>query len=204
MKKYFKLALIVFLSATIFFISSYLYLFTSLKGAQKTADKKTDDIPYYENQESCGIMFLFPSGNRMLFFLDFDEEILYIINIYDDYGESDNYVGYSVDYTCEIDYYTLSMLFDRLGGIDLSVDDGTYRLSGIQICDLLCSNESDDFYYEVICAVCSRISDTGLNNDDFLFIVSNCNTDLTMPVCLYWSKYVKHLFTNAVFVNRGN
>ena len=204
MKKYFKFALAVFLCVNIFFVSAYFYLEKSLENNEKTADNKADNIPYYEKPESRGILFEFPNEIRMLFFLDFEKEMLYIINIYDDYIKSDNYVGYPADYYCKMDYYTLSSLFDRLGGIDFESEEGIYRLSGIQVCDLLCENDSDDFYHKIICGFCKRVSETGISDDDLLFLISGCDTDLTMPVCLYWSSYMNKMFANAVFVNRGN
>ena len=200
MKKYLKISIILFLSVTVFFGSSYLYLYQNLKGQQQPADEKQDDVPYFETPENCGLLFYLPNDHKVLIFLDFEQEISYIISINVD-DVSDSYVGYPIDYRFEIDYYLLSMLFDRLGGLDLSTDDELLRFTGIQVCDIICKNPTNQALYEIISQVCVRISQNGYTIDDFTFLIENSKTNLTVPVCFYWQDNINKLFSNAVFVN---
>ena len=203
-KNFLRLLIVFILSTAVFLAFSYFFLDSSIKSSQKTTDKKTENIPYYSPPENCGLKLLFPNGNSLLIFLDFEREIIYNIDTNMGSYANGSYFGYPVDYKCEFDYYTLSLFFDRIGGIDLESEEGFYHLCGIQICDLLSENNSDDLSFKVISAVFDKIAKNGLSDDDFIFLLDNCKTDLTMPVCLNWRDYIRDLFKNVVFVNRGN
>lgn len=201
MKKYFKLALVIFLCTSLFFVSSYFYLNYNLKNNQKTVDEKVEDVPYHKTPESCGLLIELPDDNNILFYLDFDRIILYIINIEENDEPTESYVGYPIDYRCKFDYYNLSLFFDRMGGIDLQTDDGVLRFSGIQVCDMISNGNSSEVSFDVINEICNKISKAGLTGEDFAFLISNCDTNLTMPVCLYWQEFMSQMFSGRVFVN---
>ncbi|MBO4734483.1 MAG: hypothetical protein J5662_08405 [Clostridia bacterium] len=204
MKKFFKIALTFFLSASIFFGCSYFYLYNSLKKTEKAAEKKQENIPYYETPVSCGLHFLLPAGKEILIFLDFEERIAYIIDINKNAVAEEGYAGYGFDYDFHVDYAVLSALIDRLGGIDLTVNNEPLRFTGVQVCDALCKNTSPEFPFETVFAVCERISQNGFSSDDFVFLIENSETTLTVPVCIYWQDYIKDMFADAVFVNWVN
>lgn len=204
MRKFSKTAFIVIFCAALFAFSSYLYLSYSLKQSKKAADRKAEDVPYFNPPENCGVLLGLPSERSVLFFLDFEKEILYIIDVNTHFSESEAYVGYPVDFKCKADYYTLSLFLDRIGGVDFETEEGFCRLNGIQICDMIKTENSDEMRFNLVCAFCERVSQTGLTADDFVFLTDNCDTDLTMPVCLYWCDYMKGMFANPVFVNRDN
>ena len=201
MKKFFKLALFFFLSASIFFGCSYFYLQKSLEKTQKPVEKSQENIPYYETPESCGLHFLLPAERELLIFLDFTEEMSYIIDIDKNNGGKYTYAGYSLDYDFSLDYSVLSEIFDRLGGLDLKSENETLRFTGVQVCDRLCTDSSKEFSYEVISAVCEKIAQNGFSNDDFVYLLENTDSTLTMPVCIYWQPYIEKMLANAVFVN---
>lgn len=200
MKKYFKTAMAFFLSAAMFFCCSYLYLNNSLKN-ERQADKKQQNIPYSETPENCGLHFLLPAGRELLFFLDFEQEISYIIDINKNTTYKNDYAGYSADYNFTLDYSVLSDIFDRLGGLDLVIENEELRFTGIQVCDLMCKNTGDDLSLKIVTAVCARLAENGFSGDDFVYLIENSDTDLKMPVCIYWEDRIKSIFSNAVFVN---
>ena len=201
MKKYLKTSFIIFLCGCIFFAGAYFYLNKNLESKNKAADTKKEDIPYSEVPENCGLHFLLPANREVLFFLDFEEKISYIINIYEKANYRSGYAGYSFDYTFTVDYSVLSALIDRIGGLDLISGEETLRFTGIQVCDCLCTNGSPEFYYEVTNSFCDRLAQNGFSGEDFVFLIENTETGLTVPVCLYWQEYIKDMFANAVFVN---
>ena len=201
MKSFLKAALVFFVCASIFFGCSYFYLNRSLKNAQKPAGETEENIPYYETPENCGLRFFLPGEKEVLFFLDFTEEIAYIIIIDENNGLKGDYAGYTVNYDFTLDYAVLSEFFDRLGGLDLEIEGEPLRVTGVQVCDMLCTNSSKEFSASVIRAVCERIAQEGLTNDDFVFLIENGNTGLTLPVCIYWQNYLEKTLANAMFVN---
>lgn len=201
MKKYLKISFVIFLCACVFFAGSYFYLYKNLQNGEKTAGTKKDDVPYYEVPENCGLHFLLPAGREVLFFLDFEKEISYIINIFEHTDLKSSYAGYSFDYCFTVDYTVLSALVDRIGGLDLRSGDETLRFTGIEVCDALCKNSSPEFSFEVITSFCDRIAQNGFSGEDFVYLIENTETKLTVPICLYWQDYIKDMFSNAVFVN---
>lgn len=200
MKKYLRLAIILFLSALTFFGCSYLYLYKSLENEKKAADTKEERIPYTEIPENRGLLFNISGDTAVLFFLDFSEEISYIIRVDNYNSASDDFVGYSIDYKFDMDYYVLSSVFDHLGGLDLDIDGEDLRYTGVQICDIL-STATPDIHFKVISALCARISENGFSSDDFIFLIENTRTSLTVPECIYWQEFMKNIFSNVVFVN---
>ncbi len=201
MKKYLKIAIIVFLCGTLFFVSSFLYLNFKLKQSQIKTDNTKQDIPYFDYPQSCGIMLFLPDDENVLFFLDFEEEISYIININNYSDNLDSYVGYPIDYNITVDYYALSLILDRVGGIDLDTGETVLRYTGVQVCDILTKDISPDMRLKIITAFCERLSKRGFWSEDFKYLLGLCDTDLKMPVCLYWQDYVQNMFLNTVFVN---
>ena len=201
MKNYLKLAFILFLSASVFFGASYFYLYISLEKEQKAADSKQEKIPYLETPESKGLLFTTEDIKAVLFFLDFEGEVAYIINISNHSGIVDNYAGYRIDYSFGTDYYVLSSVFDRLGGLDLDIDGEYLRYTGVQVCDILAAEHSTDISLKIVTALCEKISENGFSTDDFIFLIENTTTNLTVPDCIYWQGMLKNIFSNAIFVN---
>lgn len=200
MKKYLRLAIILFLSALTFFGSSYFYLYNSLENEKKTADIKEEKIPYSQTPENRGLLFNINEDKAVLFFLDFSKEISYIIRIDNHSNTVNDYAGYPIDYKFDMDYYVLSSVFDRLGGLDLDIDGEVLRYTGIQVCDIL-STAEPDIPIKVISALCAKISENGFSSDDFIFLIENTGTSLTVPECMYWQEFVKNIFSNVIFVN---
>lgn len=200
MKKYLRLAVILFVSVSVFFGASYLYLYNSLKSEQKAADVKEDKIPYDNTPENCGLLFVMPEDKKLLFFLDFRQEISYIINV-ENNGVSGDFAGYPADYRFITDYYSLAAVIDRLGGIDMEIEGEVLRYTGIQVCDLVFKDCPSDIRFKAVSSLCERISENGFSNDDFAFLIENTKTNLKMPDCFYWQKYIKSIFSNSVFVN---
>ena len=197
-KKYFKTALLLFFSTLIFFGLSYFYLSSSLERNKKQTEKNEEHISYYEDIENCGIKVSLPGEINLLIYLDFTKEISYIIYIDNNMGD---YFGYSEDYKITFDYQTLSLFIDRFGGIDMPADYEMQRYTGVQICDMLQQDKSKEFIYDLLDAQFKKISQIGISNEDFVFLIKNTSTNLTVPVCFYWPEHMQNMFSNATFVN---
>ena len=42
-----------------------------------------------------------------------------------------------------------------------------------------------------------KISENGFSKDDFSYIIEYGNTDLTVPVCYDWEKYIKQMCSSV-------
>jgi len=91
---------------------------------------------------------------------------------------------------------------DILGGIEMSDGEEVLRYTGVQISDMLSRNaDSDAISREIILKLVEKIEKTGFQNEDFLYIIENSNTDLTVPDCYYWPEYISAICGNVQIVN---
>ena len=201
MKRRFIVFMAALLSWSAFFLPSYFYLEKNLAGGQKTVEKPVYDEPYYEAPENRGLLFFPPDGGKILFYLDFTEKVSYIININSDNGEIVGFPDFSADYELHIDSAALSVLFDRLGGLDMNIAGETLRYTGEQLSDILKQGVSSEFRFDLVRAVCDKLAENGFTDSDFIFLVDNSGTSLDIPTCFGWRKHIRPLFSNAVFIN---
>ena len=111
------------------------------------------------------------------------------------------YNGYTADYTVEADYDLIEGIIDRVGGVDIAIDGKKYRYTGVQVVDMLSSGKSAQIKNQIIANVFKQISRKGFSKDDFVFIVENTKTDISIIDCLYWLDYIKDMSLRAEFVN---
>lgn len=186
------------LSGIIFIGSGYLYLNRELE----TAENPTESIPYYNPiPENAGIMFDI-YGDRTLFFMNFEEESL--TAIYDDKNTAvgEKLYGYSVDFLIEGDYDLLAGIINIAEGITLSVSGEELRYTGVQVVALI--NQADnktELKTEITKKIINKLKVIGFSREDFLFLIENSKTSLTIPDCYYWSDYIEELCKNFKVLN---
>ncbi len=200
-KKSFKLALIVSLCTMIFCLSAYGYLKYKLQSNNNTADAKDYTVPYEYKPESKGILLTLPDSSALLLYFDFKSGSSYAVNIESPSLESTELYGYPVDFKMEADYDLIAGIIDRVGGIELTVDNETYRWTGIQIKQLLAQSRTKISKKEIINTIFEAISKNGFTKSDFVYIIDNSNTNLTVPDCFYWDTQMREICSRLIFVN---
>ena len=83
----------------------------------------------------------------------------------------------------------------------MDIDGEVLRYTGVQVCDVLSTADMPDITLKIITALCTRISENGFSSDDFIFLIENTRTSLTVPECMYWQGFMKNIFSNVIFVN---
>lgn len=171
----------------------YAYLSYNIKPVKIESESE----PYGTTTENCGIV-LDISGEKTFFYLNFNEEkVDILLNVPQKY-KNDIY-GYSVDYTVTSEDILISELIDRIGGIDLNLETQEFCYTGVQILDLLKNNEISK--RELVTAMFEKIGSIGLSSRDFVFIIENCETNIKIPDCYYWPKYIKDMCQNAKIID---
>lgn len=201
MKSKLKKIFIIFFCLCLFFGLSYVYLYFNFNDSVKAADKKDNTVPYRNLPDNTGIAFLIPDSSAVLMYLDFEKECINIINIeqYDSYNRL--YYGYNVDFTVEIDYTLIGEIVDMVGGVEISLDGEVMRYTGIQTVDLISTNTDISIKNIIINEIFNRISKNGFSKDDFVYIIENSNSDLSVVDCIYWFTCLDEMFYNINFVN---
>lgn len=172
----------------------YYYLFPSDKAVQTKEEK----VPYSYLPENAGLMFDF-SGKKTYIYLDFDKNSVSVI--FTDTDE-DTIYGFPVDYTVEADYNLLGGIVDAVGGIDLAINNEPLTYTGVQIVQVLSTTPvADDLRSEIVSEILYKISQNGFLREDFLYIIENSNTNLTVPDCYYWQDSLKSLCKTVRIIN---
>lgn len=201
MKKIFKriFSVVVCLLAGVSFgFLGYLYISSQNSEPVK---KNESEIPYSYIPDNAGVMFEFYE-DKIFTYLDFENEKISVI-FANNADISDGYVyGYRIDYTVKPNSVLAAGVIDSVGGIELSVDGEMLRYTGVQISDLLSvTPDSEVLKRQIISVLFEKISQVGLMKTDFVYIIENSDTDLTVPDCYYWSDNIMKMAEDAVILN---
>lgn len=186
------------LVGVIFIGSGYLYLSYQLK----PTEIKEETVPYYSTvPDNAGVMFDI-CADRILCYMDFEKNLMNIVFDSKNIQIGENLYGYPVDYMINGNYDLISYLVDAVGGIEMETEEEILRFTGVQIEDMLSRTaETEELYREIIPEILKKVYENGLEKEDFLYIIENSETNLTMPDCYYWPDYIKSLCKNAIIVN---
>jgi len=193
-----NLLAVCFCTGIIFIGCGYLYLNRELT----PTENKSPSVPYYpESPENKGVMFEI-CKESVLFFLNFENSTISVL--FDDSNTpvGGKLYGYDVDYKISGDYDLLAGIIDIAGGIELKTQDEVLRYTGVQVSDLLSrETDRDELVREIILVLAEKISEKGFQNKDFLYIIENSQTNLTVPDCYYWPEYINNLCSNVNIIN---
>lgn len=182
---------------SLFVGSGYFYLRQNFK----EAENKVSSVPYsFSAPENKGIMLDICDSLTFLY-LDFsDERLKIIIPSVKEYGEE--IFGYPIDFTVKTDYRFVSRIIDCADGIELNLEGETLRYTGVQISDILSRTvDTSELKREITTALLNKIGENGLDSEFFDFLVESTDTDITVPDCYYWEKYISKLCKNGGIIN---
>ena len=189
MKTFFKRALIWVMCFAVFSGIAYIYIRSD---KIYNANKNESSVPYSSIPQSAAILLKLPQNN-ILFELDFANTLLNVTVNYE--GECP-----TEGYTVTADESLIAGIIDRIGGIEFSDGKEVLRHTGIQVIQMIYSSfgSSEELKLTVLKAFIEKVSQTGLTRKDFIYIIENSETDLTVPDCFYWSEHMDKLCENAV------
>lgn len=197
MKSLLTAAAICAICSLIFIGIGYLYISASLK----QTENKSESVPYKGSIDSAGVLFEL-EGNKSIIFLDFENSAVTYINANEKLINDDECCGYSVDYKISADYSLVSEIIDRLGGIELDIENEKHNYMGVQVGEII--EQTPDITLlrkEIADAIFEKISQVSFSRSDFAFIIENSTTDLTVPDIFYWEKYIKETCSKPYFIN---
>ncbi len=185
----------------LFFFSAYLYLYTGIEKS-KNAEVKENTVPYEKAvPEDTGLLIKFESGSAVMIFLDFSYERAFAAVI-DDYTDgAELRLGYDIQYTFNANNTFLEGLVDRLGGIDLDIENAPMRYTGVQVTDLVSRNDDGELKRQILSGILTKISKVGFSTEDFVYMIENSDTALTVPDCIYWAEHVGNMCMRYMIIN---
>ncbi len=192
-----KLFAFCIVCCSLFVGGGYLYLQKSFK----ETENKVSSVPYsFSAPEDKGIM-LDVCGSLTFFYLDFeDERLTVIIPPGTEYEEE--IFGYPIDFTVKTDYGFVAAAVDSADGIELNINGETLRFTGVQVADILSRTvDTSELKRQIITALLNKIGENGIDGEFFTFLVESTDTDITVPDCYYWEKYISKLCKNGGIIN---
>lgn len=200
-KTQFKRAFIVVFSALIFFFSAYAYLNYNLNKQTAKADQKDYNVPYKNIPDNTGIAFLLPDSSAVVAYLDFENSCINVAKVQNYDLANDLYYGYTVNFVIETDYQLIGGIIDRVGGVNIEAGGEILRYTGVQVIDLISVNEDENIKDQIITQIFSQIWKNNFSKDDFVYIIENSKSNLTVVDCIYWLDYINEMRSNINFVN---
>ena len=163
--------------------------------------KEETKIPYSANLKNTGILFDI-SGSYIYFYLDFQNKNISLV--YPDYYNANQIeiYGYPIEFTVKSDIGLVEDVVDIIGGLEFNISGEELNLTGSQIAELLIDSPDievakRDVTYKLI----RKISQTGFTHQNFLHIIENSETNLTVIDCYYWSDNIQQLCKNLKVIN---
>ena len=192
-----KLVFICIVCCSLFVGGGYFYLRQSFK----ETENKASSVPYsFSAPENKGVM-LDICDNLTFLYLDFGEERLKVIIPPEAEYDGEIY-GYPIDFTVKTDYRFVSKLIDCADGIELDISGETLRYTGVQVADVLSRTvDTAELKRKIIITLLKKIGENGLDGELFNYLVGDTDTDITVPDCYYWERYITKLCKNGVIIN---
>lgn len=175
--------------------------YVSVKPQKTQVDQDIEGVPYYENEDSCGLLFTFSEGGSVFINLDFYNKQT-LLMFFDQKVEplSLRTYGYGVTHSFSADYSFLSKLIDRFGGITLK-REGFVRLTGVQVTDMLSTSLERSLKREIATELFSKISSVGLDKKDLIFIIENTQTEMSFPEGYDLLDAINEIIGEVYFIN---
>lgn len=164
-------------------------------------NQKADYVPYQKTPSNCGMTFVFPESNAYLFYLDFENLRINVINIPEFDEKIYSYNGCTNDFQMYADSQFVEGIIDRIGGIDLTNQSETLRYTGSQVIDYLANDTSMNVRQKIISQILKKFSKNGFSKDDFVYIIENSESNLDFIDGIYWIDYLKDMSQNVDFEN---
>ncbi len=179
---------------------AYAYLQYNLNKAAAEAQKNDYTVPYERRPENCGIAFVFPDNSALLAYLDFEDSSIKLLDLAD-FQVQTEYFGYTADYTVQVSYELIGGIIDRVGGVSIEYGGETLRYTGVQVVDLIASGGEMGLKKQIILQIFSGISKNNFSKDDFVYIIENSKSNLSIIDCIYWLDYLGDMCSQISFVN---
>lgn len=187
--------------AAVLFGVGYGYLQYSLTPNETEAEAKDFSVPYTAVEANQGVLFSFPDGSGVLIYLDFSIPRTTAVIMDECDPNRGAYSGYPANFTVAADYPLIGGIIDRVGGVELDIDGERLRYTGVQVQELLSVGCSGELREAIVTQVVEKISQDGFATDDFVYIIENSDTDLTVPDCYTWAQQMKEMCARANIIH---
>ena len=167
---------------------------------KESAHENIEGVGYTKYPSSKGLLFLSENGSGAFIFLDFSSISTYLYIFPENPEENAALLPYVTDAVFHIDADFLPSFCDRLGGIELTEQNGDTSLyfspSIISFCETGLNTEK---MLQLCISFFDKIAKTGLSSEDFMFIIEETDSNISFSVCYDWIPYIKEMCQNVIY-----
>ena len=180
-------------------LAGILLLPAELASPEQSVHENISGVGYSDYPASRGLLFTDQEGRGAFIYLDF-ENIVTQVHIFSEDAEAQaEKLPYLKHYTFRLPEGFAAALCDRLGGIEMTDDEGANSLYFSTALTQFCQKDmSYDKMLKISLAFFKKIAKIGLSSEDFMFIIELTETDLTYSVCYDWIPHIREMFCNCI------
>lgn len=175
------------------------------EGKAATTGESAEKVTYYDTEapDVYGMFFSFPEGKSI--YLNFNKDIgqTRVLLLPNNAKSSDvELAGYEIDADFMANHDFLAALIDRFEGIEFSTSaDGTLNFTGVQVTAQLSKSNSVELRRDIIKALLKKIEYEGLTTADMLFLIENCETNVSYPKVYLLPETINNSLKTVSFIN---
>lgn len=166
---------------------------------KQSVHENIEGVGYTKYPSSKGLLFKAEDGSGAFIFLNFSTISTYLYLFPENAEENASALPFITDYVFSIKDDFLPKLCDRLGGIEMTDENGENCICFSSSLMAFCENKlNPDNMLQLCSSFFDKISKTGLSSEDFMFIIKETDSNLSYSVCYDWIPHIKEMFCNIV------
>ena len=75
------------------------------------------------------------------------------------------------------------------------------RYTGLQAIELILTDEDNNVKKQAIMQIFNGIAKNNFSKDDFVYIIENSKSNLSIIDCIYWLEHLKQMCQNINYIN---
>ncbi len=180
-------------------LAGILLIPAELSSPEQSVHENISGVGYADYPPSCGLLFTDEEDRGAFIYLDFENIVTQVHLFPENAEENASKLSYLTHYTLRLPENFSAQLCDRLGGIEMTDDEGVKSLFfGAALTQYEEKDLSADKMLKISLAFFEKIANMGLSSEDFMFIIELADTELTYSVCYDWIPHIREMFCNCI------
>lgn len=180
-------------------LAGILLIPAELSSPEQSVHENISGVGYSDYPPSCGLLLTDQEDRGAFLYLDFENIVTQVYLFDENATEKAQNLSYLTHYTLNLPEDFTSRLCDRLGGIEMTDENGEKALFfGTALTEFTQKSLNDEKMLKISLSFFEKIAKMGLSSEDFMFIIELADTDLTYSVCYDWIPHIREMFCNCI------
>ncbi len=180
-------------------LAGILLIPAELSSPEQSVHENISGVGYSDYPPSCGLLLTDQEDKGAFLYLDFENIVTHVYLFDENATEKAQNLSYLTHYTLNLPEDFTARLCDRLGGIEMTDENGEKALFfGTALTEFTKKGLTDEKILKISLSFFEKIANMGLSSEDFMFIIELADTDLTYSVCYDWIPHIREMFCNCI------